>query len=221
MLCLPVPGAWGGLERFAVKRAIILGSLVLMASLALPAQGPPAGTRGPRLTQGGRQNGPRMHGPGPHVGDWLRQHQSLTPEQQQKDLQNDPNFQRLTPEQQQRLKDRLQHFSNLPAERQQQILQRMETWEHLSPDQRAQARSVFQDFRSLPPDRRQAFNQAFRNLHGLSPDEQQKMIDSPAFRNQFNDHERDMLRTLAPLRVMPGAPAEPQPNQPQREPLDF
>ena len=195
-----------------MKRAIIVGSLVLCLGIALPAQGPPPGARGPRVNVGQRQNGQRHAGP--HMGAWLREHQSQPLDQQQKDLQSDPNYQRLSPEQQQKVQDRLKHFDSLPPEQKQRILNRLDLMGHMTPEQRANVLHVFQDFRTLPPDRREAFRQAFRNLHGLSPEEQQKMIDSPTFQNQFSEHERDMLRTLAPLRV-PAAEAPPSaPNEP-------
>ena len=179
-----------------MRRAIIFGSLVLCFSVALLAQGPPGGARGPRVGIGqGQRNGQRHAGP--HMGDWLRQHQSQTPEQQQK------------------VQDRLKRFDNLPPEQKQRILNRLDLMGHLTPEQRSKVISAGQEFRNLPQERKQALRQGFRSLQGLTPEEQQKMIDSPAFQNQFSEHERDILRTIAPLRL---PPAEVTPEA-QHEPL--
>src|SRR5512133_1504228 len=94
--------------------------------------------------------GIRLQGPGPHQGDWLRNHQNLPPEQQEQALRSDPGFQRLPPERQQQLVNQLQRFSRLSPDQRQTMLQRMETWEHLTPEQRQQARMVWDRFRQLP-----------------------------------------------------------------------
>ncbi len=73
--------------------------------------------------------------PGRHSGQWLRQYRSMSPEQQRRALENDPQFRRLPPERQRQLQQRLQHFNTRPPEQQQRVLNRMETWEHLTPQQ--------------------------------------------------------------------------------------
>ena len=87
--------------------------------------------------------------PGNHAGQWLRRYKDLPPEQQEKALENDPQFRSLPPARQQLLRQRLQRFSSLPPQQQDLILQRMETWEHLTPDQKQQARQLFRSFRSF------------------------------------------------------------------------
>src|SRR5512142_703386 len=36
--------------------------------------------------------------PGPHIGDWLRRHEDLSPADQQKQLETDPGYQKSSPE---------------------------------------------------------------------------------------------------------------------------
>ncbi len=78
-----------------------------------------------------QNRGPAPRGPQGHAGDWLRRYKDLPPTEQQRALQNDPQFRRLPPGRQQELQRQLQHFSSLPPQQQQRVLNRMETWEHL------------------------------------------------------------------------------------------
>jgi hypothetical protein len=97
-----------------------------------------------------------------HAGQWLRRYKDLPPDQQQKALDNDPQFRSLPPARQQILRERLLRFNSLPPQQQNRILQRMETWEHLTPDQKQQARQLFSQLRDLPPDRRKKLRTAIR-----------------------------------------------------------
>ncbi len=141
-------------------------------------------------------------------GDWLRQHQNLTPQQQQKALQSDPEFKKLPSDMQQRYVNRLQRFNSLAPNQQQRMLQRMDRWSRMSPEQRNQARGLFQQFRSLPDDRRKAMTQAFRNLRAFPPEQQQKMLNSPQYQEQFSDSERNILRGMSELNLGPHAEGE-------------
>ncbi len=137
--------------------------------------------------------GNRLHGPGPHQGDWLRNHQGLSPEQQEQALRSDPGFQKLPAQRQQQLMNQLQRFNRLTPEQRQTMLQRMETWEHLTPEQRQQARMVWDRFRQLPDDRRQAVHQAYQRLLNMPPEQRQRVMSSDRFRSMFNDDERGII----------------------------
>lgn len=154
-----------------------------------------------------------LHGPGPHAGDWLRQHEGLPPDQRLKALEQDPTYQKLSPQRQERLRNSLQNFDNLPQQRQWRILQRMEEFEHLSPEQQQRARGLFQQMRDLPQDRRQELMRGFRDLRDLSPEERQKTIDSDSFKTRFSDQERDLLRGMSDVGIAP--PGRPVPRPPQ------
>jgi len=88
---------------------------------------------------------------GNHAGQWLRRYKGLPPDQQQKALDNDPQFRSLPPMRQQILRERLQRFSSLPPRMQDRILQRMETWEHLTPAQKQQARQLYRSSKTFRP----------------------------------------------------------------------
>lgn len=145
------------------------------------------------------RNEPRMHGPGPHAGDWLRRFGSLPADQQQKQLESDPNFKKLPSDRQQKLRNRLQNFNSMPPDRRQRILNRMEVWEHMTPEQQSRAQGMFKQFRAMPPERRQAVTQTLRRLREMPSDQRQQMFQSNEFRNSFNDQEQNMIKGLSDL----------------------
>jgi len=141
-----------------------------------------------------------------HVGQWLRQHRNLTPEQQRRALESEPRFRSLPPQQQQRLRNQLDRFSRMPSEQQDRMLNRMETWEHLTPEQKQQARDLHFQMQQLPPERQQAMRNAVQALRGMPPEARQREINSDRYKSMFSPHERDMLNNASKL---PLGPAEP------------
>ena len=131
--------------------------------------------------------------------------------EQERALQNDPQFQRLSPDRQQQLRHRLQHFSSLPPQQQERVLSRMETWEHLTPEQKQDARRIFGQMQQLPPDRRQMVTSAFRDLRAMPPEQREQVINSEHFKNTFSPQEREMLQGASRL---PLAPPETSGEQP-------
>jgi len=166
----------------------------------------------PRAENRGQQSQGRggYRQPGIHGGDWLRQHQNLPPAEQQRALQNDPNFQKLPPERQQRLEQRLQRFNSLPPQQRERVLNRMETFEHLPPGEQQRIRGMYSQMRELPDDRRQEVRQAARRLRNMPPDARERVLNSPEFRNRFSDQEQGLVRGLSNL----NGPEEPGPAQP-------
>ncbi len=158
-------------------------------------------------------NGVRLQGPGPHQGDWLRQHQDMSLEQQQQALRNDPGFQKLPPQRQQQLMNSLQRFNQMTPEQRQTMLQRMETWEHLTPDQRQQALVVWNRFRQLPDDRRDEVHKAYQRLMNMPPERRQQFMNSERYRTMFNDQEREIIAGSLNFGI-PAARLQPNETQP-------
>lgn len=152
---------------------------------------------------GQQQNSPQSRPVNPRAGDWLRKHLAQPPQEQQRALENDPDFRALPQQQQQQLRDRLQKFNALPPDRRERIVQRMQAWDRMSPQQRNRARDLYGQFRGLPEDRRKAMDFALRNLRNLSPEERQRVMDSPQFRGAFNDNERNILRGMTDMNINP------------------
>jgi Protein of unknown function (DUF3106) len=172
-----------------------------------PAPAPKQNNPAPQISatpnSQGDSNGYGFHlnGPGPHRGDWLRKYGSLPPSEQEQKLQSDPAFRSLSPDKQSRLMERLKKFNNQPPEKKAQILNRMETYEHMTPQQQEAARSLYSQYRGLPDDQKSKINQAYRRLRGMPPSAREELLNSPEFRNNFTDDERNLLRGMADLNM--------------------
>lgn len=148
-----------------------------------------------------------------HGGDWLRKNRDLSPADQQKALQSDPQFRKLPPQQQQRLVNRLQNFNSLSPQEQQQRLNRIETWEHLTPQQKSQARQLASQWQQLPAQRKQMMKTAIGDLRAMPPDQRERVLESDRFKGMFSDQERNMLRETTKLPLAPAQPSVPRPPQ--------
>ena len=185
-----------------------VGILILSSLLTIPVAGqrPANGSNPPRGQQ--QKNNPK--GPG-RLGDWLRAHKDLPPDQQEKALENDPYFKRLAPQRQAELKERLRKFNSLPPEQRERALQRMEYWDKLNPDQRQQVRSANQQLQTLPADRRVMVHRALRHLRQMTPQERQQEFQSAKFQSTFSDQEQTILKNLAEINP-PGENGNPTPH---------
>jgi len=194
-------------------RVIVCG-LGLMLAGATP--GLAQNRRNDNRNDANRPQQRQMRRDGHHAGDWLRRYNGLPADQQQKALDNDPQFRDLQPEQQQQLRDRLQRFNSLPAQQQDRILQRMETWEHLTPEQKDKARGLAQQLKELPPDRRRVVQGAVNDLRQMSPEQRQQAINSDRFKNQFSAPERGLLTGISelPLASTDGGQGDASPEEP-------
>jgi hypothetical protein len=155
---------------------------------------------------------PPQNQPG-HAGNWLRHYKDMSPAQQRRALENDPQFRKLPPQRQAELQKRLQHFSSLPPQQQERILNRMETWEHLTHDQKQQARQLFQQFKQLPPNRRLAVNRAINGMRYMTPEQRDQLINSDQYRSEFSPPERNILNGVSHLPLAPGDSLQPPPEE--------
>jgi hypothetical protein len=179
------------------SRTTLPGAVVLL--IALLAAVPSVAQRG---NQEHRQT-PHPANKASHAGQWLRDNRNLSPAEQQKALENDPQFKKLPPQQQEQLRQRLQHFNQRTPEEQQKIIDRMDTWGHLTPEQKTEARQMHQQWQQLPADRRQAVQNAVKTLRTMPPEARQAAIDSPAYKSQFSPQERQILSGASKLPLAP------------------
>jgi Protein of unknown function (DUF3106) len=198
---------WGEGKKLGRNFIAVVAVIALGAGLAV-AQG------GDKQNEGGKNapapgfahgQGPVYRGPGPHFGQWLRRNESLPPDEQLKKLEQNPDFKNLPEERQRRLRERLQNFNSLPPEKKDRILQRMEVYEHLTPDQQQRVHEMFRQFRDLPQDRRRQLNQAFLQMQGMTPEQRQNLLNSPEYRNNYSDQERELLRGMSTIGVTPNS----------------
>ncbi len=141
-----------------------------------------------------------------HLGQWMAHHSNLTPQQQQRALEQEPGFRQLPPQTQQRMRDRLNQLNAMAPGQRSHMLERAEEMEHLSPPQRQQVRSAMSQLGSLPPDRRRMVARAFRDLREMPPEQRQGALNSEQFRNAFSPEERGTLSNL--LTVEPLLPPQ-------------
>jgi len=192
---------------------IALAAMMLVSLSAAPAWAQNRRENPHPKNEGHVQNQAHPQGGQGHVGEWLRQHRNLSPEQQRKALESDPRFRGLPPQRQEALRNQLQRFNNMPQQQQDRMLNRMETWEHLTPEQKQQARQLHEQMQQLPPERRQAIRNAVEALRAMPPDARQKAVESDAYKNRFSPQERDMLGNASKLPLAPAEPNEQGPNE--------
>src|SRR3954465_14838358 len=190
--------------RNNISAVCVLAILLATASLVVAQQAPPPA--GDNSKPPSSKHGQR-HNQEPHAGSWLRKLQKVPPAEQERALDNDPDFKALPADRQERLRQRLRDFNNLPAEKRQRILKRMEVFDHLSPEQQQKARNLFGRLREMPEGRRRVIKSTARNLRQFDPAERERVLNSEPYRGSFSDEERSLIRELAEL-DLPGATDE-------------
>lgn len=131
----------------------------------------------------------------------LQRFETMSPEQQERFLENNRRFQSLPPAKQAQIRQNLQRWNNLsPAERD-QMIHRNEVWQRLSPEQRQFYRNqILPKWQQMSPDRRQLIIGRLHTLQGMTPDQQQKALNDPRFMQGLSPDEQGVLRNLSSLR---------------------
>jgi hypothetical protein len=84
----------------------------------------------------------------------------------------------------------------MPPQQRQRTIGRIENMERLSPDRRQAVRNSAQELGGMDPGRKQQVRGAFRVLREMPPSERQRVLNSPAYRSMYSDHERQILGNL-------------------------
>ena len=135
------------------------------------------------------------------MGVWLRAHQNLPLDQQEKLLENDPSFKRLPAQRQAELKDRLRKFNSLTPAQRELALNRMQWMAHLPQQQRQDIRDANQKLQTLPQDRRVMVHKALRHLRQMNPQERQQEMESDRFKSTFSEQEQGILSKLVAINM--------------------
>ncbi len=141
---------------------------------------------------------------GQHLGAWMQNHQGQSFASQEESLRHEQGFSRLPQQQQQRLIDRLHQLDAMPPEQRQRMIGRNENFERLSPERRQAFLGSTQELRAMDPARNQQVRGAFRVLRDMPPQQRERVLNSPAYRSMYSDHERQILGNL--LSVEPYTP---------------
>jgi Protein of unknown function (DUF3106) len=139
-----------------------------------------------------------------HLPEWLSQHQSLSPQQQENLLRREPGFNRLAPDQQQRVMNRLRTLDSRPPAVRQRLLERNEMFERLSPEQRQDVRAASQAVRQMPEDQQRMVRRAFNDLRQIPPDQREAILNSARFVNTYSPQERHVLGSLLSIEPYEG-----------------
>lgn len=172
---------------------------------------PPLQGNAQKPPKGSANNAKQAH----KMGDWLNEHKDVPPDQQEKLLENDPNFKKLPPERQAELKERLRKFNNLSPEQQQRVRQRMQFMASLTPEQRQQVRDANRELQGLRQDRQVMVHKALRHLRQMDPQQREQEMSSERFKGIFSEQERGILGKLAAINPPENGAPNPQgpPNQ--------
>jgi hypothetical protein len=147
----------------------------------------------------GKRRGENGGRPAPQAGEWLRKYRNLPPQEQQKLLDSDPQFQKLSPDRQEQLRDRLKEFNSRPPEQQQRMLDRMAKFDNLSDAQKQQMEKLHQRMHEIPEDRRGVVRREFQLLQQMTPEQRQRVMNSDSFHTTFSDSERELIKGMADI----------------------
>lgn len=135
---------------------------------------------------------------------WLDNMRDMSPEEQERFMQNNQRFQALPPERQEQIRRNLQKWNSLSPEERNAIRDRERVLEQMSPEQRQYVRnSLLPRWQQLPVQRRQAIRGRLRVLQGMTPAEREAALNDPRFMRGLSPDEQSMLRDLNSLRNPP------------------
>jgi hypothetical protein len=201
---------------------LALPAFLLGGSLAVTAHAGPQTPREQRLEQRQeqrelvQQRPPANATPGERgmMGlppKWIERVQDMTPEQQERFMRNNQQFQSLPPWRQEQIRQNLAKWNSLPPDKQQEIRDRERIWEQMTPEQQDYVRNtLLPRWQQLPPQRRAVIQRHLRALNGLSDSDREARLNDPNFLQGMSPDEQQMLRDLAHLRIGAGPDAPPQ-----------
>jgi len=212
--------------QFARSLALLMALFIVLPAVAQPGtgRGKGHGDHHPGANREGRDSVPRPeaekrreHELGKMQGvppNWMERLRDMSPEAQERFLNNNERFKNLQPERQAQIRRRLQHWNSLTPEQRQAVRNREERWRHLTPQQQQHIRAqLLPQWQRLSQDRRQAILRRLHALHGMSEFERAAKLNDETFLSGLNSEDRSMLRELSNLRV--GANPEPPQDNPE------
>lgn len=156
-------------------------------------------------------------GGGPRAGgvprQWLDRLHQMSPQDQERFMNNNQRFRNLPPERQAEIRERLRRWNNMPPGQQEEMRRRQRVLEALSPEERRRVREeILPRWQQLPPGRRQPIMRRLRALNGMTDEQREARLKDDAFLSGLSTEDREMLRELARLRI--GSQQEPPPDNP-------
>ena len=157
-----------------------------------------------RPNAGGGANKPNLRAMDGLPPKWVENMRNMTPDEQERFMQNDARFSNLPPQRQQQIRNNLQKWNSLTPPQQQALRQREAVLEQMSPEQRQYFTNVVgPKWQAMPQERRQVVNRHLAMLQQMSPATQQAALSDPKFTQGMNPDEQQMLKDLNSLRNPP------------------
>lgn len=145
----------------------------------------------------------------------LQRFETMSPEQQEKFLENNRRFQSLPPERQAQIRQNLQRWNGLSPAQKDEMIHRNQVWQRMSPEQRQEYRTqILPKWQGMTADQRQLVIGRLHTLQGMTPDQQRKALNDPRFMQGLTPEQQSVLRDLHSLGSQPeGTRLVPVPNQ--------
>jgi Protein of unknown function (DUF3106) len=152
---------------------------------------------------GAERDGRALGGLSPGVRQNLRE---MSPQEQDRFLQNNERFKSLPPQRQAQLRNNLKKWNNLSPTERNAMSDRARAWERMSPEKRQFVQStLLPKWQQMSPERKQVVTGRLHTLQGMSATERQAALDDPQFMRGLNPDEQSVLRGLDSL----NAPSHP------------
>jgi hypothetical protein len=129
----------------------------------------------------------------------------LSPQEQQRYMQNSERFRSLPPQRQAQIRNNLQKWNNLSPTERNAMNDRARTWQRMSPQQRQYVQNnLLPKWQSMSPQRKGIVTGRLHTLQGMSPAERQAALNDPQFMRGLSPDEQSVLRGLDSIN--PGRP---------------
>jgi len=134
-------------------------------------------------------------------GPWVQRLADKSPEEQERFLQNNREFQNLPPERQAQVRRNLQKWNALSPAQKDQMIHSYDRLRQMTPQQRdLYQNQILPKWQQMTPDRRQLINGRLHTLQAMPPDAQQRSLNDPRFMQGLSPDEQGVLRNLVSLR---------------------
>jgi hypothetical protein len=161
----------------------------------------------PKVNPGGpKAQQPNLRGLAGLPPKWVENLQDMSPEEQERFMRNNQQFQSLAPQRQAQIRNNVQNWNRLSPVQRDAIRDREALLEKLTPQQRVYIRNVLlPEWQQMPQDRKQLINGRLRVLQGMNPEQRQAALDDSRFMQGLSPSEQSVLRDLNSMRN-PGSP---------------
>jgi Protein of unknown function (DUF3106) len=124
----------------------------------------------------------------------------MSPQQQEKFLDNNQRFQALPAERQAQIRRNLQRWNGLSPAEKDRLSHAERTWQRMNPEQRQVFRNqVLPKWQQMSPERRQLVIGRLHTLQGMTPSQREAALKDPRFMEGLTPDEQDVLRDLNSL----------------------